>query len=36
MDMLAEKLQMDPVEIRLKNATQCGDVTAHGWENQKL
>jgi len=32
MDMLAEKLQMDPVEISLKNATQCGDVTAHGWE----
>lgn len=31
MDMLAEKLGMDPAEIRLKNATQTGDVTPNGW-----
>jgi CO/xanthine dehydrogenase Mo-binding subunit len=31
MDILAEKLGMDPVDIRLKNATQPGDVSAHGW-----
>ena len=31
MDILAEKLGMDPVEIRLRNATQVNDVTAHGW-----
>jgi len=32
MDMLAEKLGMDPAEFRLKNAVRTGDVTAHGWE----
>jgi CO/xanthine dehydrogenase Mo-binding subunit len=32
MDILAHKLGMDPKEIRLRNATQVGDVTAHGWE----
>ncbi|MBI4317718.1 MAG: xanthine dehydrogenase family protein molybdopterin-binding subunit [Chloroflexi bacterium] len=32
MDIAAEKLGLDPVEIRLKNATRQGDVTAHGWE----
>ncbi len=32
MDMLAEKLGMDPVELRLKNARRVGDVSAHGWE----
>jgi CO/xanthine dehydrogenase Mo-binding subunit len=31
MDILAEKLGMDPLEIRLKNATQRGDVTPNGW-----
>lgn len=31
MDVLAEKLGMDPKDIRLRNATQTGDVTAHGW-----
>jgi CO/xanthine dehydrogenase Mo-binding subunit len=31
MDMLAEKLNMDPSEIRLKNAMQTGDVTINGW-----
>jgi len=32
MDMLAEKLGMDPVELRLKNARRVGEVSAHGWE----
>lgn len=31
MDILAEKLGMDPAEVRLKNATQRGDVTPSGW-----
>ncbi|MBI4321580.1 MAG: xanthine dehydrogenase family protein molybdopterin-binding subunit [Chloroflexi bacterium] len=31
LDMLAEKLGMDPAELRLKNASQTGDVTPHGW-----
>jgi len=30
MDMIAERLEMNPVELRLKNATQTGDVTASG------
>ncbi|HNX29174.1 MAG TPA: xanthine dehydrogenase family protein molybdopterin-binding subunit [Syntrophomonadaceae bacterium] len=30
-DMLAEKINMDPAEIRLKNAMQTGDVTVNGW-----
>lgn len=34
MDMLAEKLGMDPVDIRLVNAVHPGDVSAHGWEIQ--
>ena len=29
-DMIAERLGIDPVELRLKNATQKGDVTASG------
>src|SRR3990172_6027513 len=32
MDMAAEKLNMDPAEIRLKNATKTGDITIHGWK----
>lgn len=32
MDIAAEKLGLDPVEIRLRNATHSGDVTAHGWK----
>ncbi|MBI2988132.1 MAG: molybdopterin-dependent oxidoreductase [Deltaproteobacteria bacterium] len=32
MDMLAEKLAMDPVELRLKNARRVGEISAHGWE----
>ncbi|MBA7704384.1 4-hydroxybenzoyl-CoA reductase subunit alpha [subsurface metagenome] len=30
-DMAAERLGIDPVEIRLKNSSQRGDVTVHGW-----
>ena len=32
MDTLAEALAMDPVDIRLVNASQPGDVTLHGWK----
>ena len=32
LDMIAEKLGMDPVELRFKNASREGDVTVHGWE----
>jgi len=32
MDIIASKLNIDPVEIRLKNANKTGDVTACGWE----
>ncbi|MBI2370276.1 MAG: xanthine dehydrogenase family protein molybdopterin-binding subunit [Deltaproteobacteria bacterium] len=31
-DEVAEALGMDPVELRLRNATEAGDVTVHGWE----
>ena len=31
LDLAAEKLGIDPVELRLRNATQKGDITAHGW-----
>ncbi|MBI4317651.1 MAG: xanthine dehydrogenase family protein molybdopterin-binding subunit [Chloroflexi bacterium] len=31
MDMLAEKLGLDPAEMRLRNVVHTGDVTAHGW-----
>ncbi|MFQ5914986.1 MAG: xanthine dehydrogenase family protein molybdopterin-binding subunit [Nitrospinota bacterium] len=31
MDRLAEELGMDPVELRLKNVNQPGDVTPVGW-----
>jgi len=30
-DMAAERLGIDPVEIRLKNSVQKGDTTVHGW-----
>jgi CO/xanthine dehydrogenase Mo-binding subunit len=30
-DMAAEKLGIDPIEIRLKNSSQKGDTTVHGW-----
>lgn len=32
LDAIAEKLGIDPVELRVKNATREGDVTVHGWE----
>ena len=32
LDMIAEDLGLDPAELRLKNATQSGDVTVHGWK----
>ena len=32
MDELAEKLAIDPMELRMKNATRLGDITAHGCE----
>lgn len=31
LDKLAKEISMDPVEIRLKNASQKGDTTAHQW-----
>lgn len=31
-DIIAEKMGMDPMDIRLKNANQPGDKTVHGWE----
>ena len=31
MDMLAAEIGMDPAEFRLKNASQKGDKTPHGW-----
>jgi len=30
-DIAAEKLGIDPMEIRLKNSSRKGDVTLHGW-----
>lgn len=32
LDRIAKELGIDPAELRLKNATKVGDVTAHGWE----
>jgi CO/xanthine dehydrogenase Mo-binding subunit len=32
LDALAERIGMDPVELRLKNATQTGDTSVHGWK----
>ena len=32
MDMLAEKLGMDPVELRLRNAVRPNEVTLHDWK----
>ena len=31
MDQLAEGIDMDPAEIRLKNAIKTGDTSIHGW-----
>ncbi len=30
-DQLADKLGLDPLEVRMKNATQPGETTIHGW-----
>ena len=30
-DMASEKLGIDPLELRLKNSSQKGDITVHGW-----
>lgn len=32
MDMIAERLGIDPLELRLKNARKRGDVTPFGWK----
>lgn len=32
LDKIAEKLRMDPLEIRLKNANRSGDTTSCGWK----
>lgn len=32
LDMIAERLGIDPIDLRLKNATRQGDITVHGWE----
>ena len=31
-DMVAKEIEMDPVEFRLKNIIQKGDITIHGWQ----
>ncbi len=31
LDAIASRLALDPMELRLKNATRAGDLTAHGW-----
>jgi CO/xanthine dehydrogenase Mo-binding subunit len=36
MDMLAEKLGMDPVEFRLRNAVQPGERTVHDWQHSSV
>ncbi len=32
MDIIAEDLGLDPVEIRLRNARQAGETSPHGWK----
>lgn len=32
LDTAARKLGLDPAEVRLRNATQAGDLTVHGWK----
>ncbi len=32
MDMIADRLQMDPAELRIKNGMASGEVSVHGWE----
>jgi len=36
MDMIAERLNIDPVELRLKNVVSEGEVTPVGWELKSL
>jgi len=31
MDIIADRLGLDPMEVRLKNATKVGDITSAGW-----
>ena len=31
-DIIADRLHLDPCEVRLKNAVHAGDTTAHGWK----
>jgi len=31
-DQVAEKLDIDPAELRLKNSFEDGDISAHGWK----
>jgi CO/xanthine dehydrogenase Mo-binding subunit len=31
LDMAAQKLEIDPLVLRQRNATQKGDITVHGW-----
>jgi len=33
MDMAGEATGLDPTEVRLRNATQVGDVSVHGWRS---
>jgi CO/xanthine dehydrogenase Mo-binding subunit len=32
LDGAAERIQIDPMDLRLKNATQLGDIAIHGWK----
>jgi CO/xanthine dehydrogenase Mo-binding subunit len=32
MDMIAEKLGLDPFELRLRNVVKKGDISIHGWK----
>ena len=32
MDALADAIGMDPAELRLRNCSQAGDTTVHGWK----
>jgi len=34
LDTIAHRLQLDPLEIRLKNAVEAGMTTVHGWKIQ--
>lgn len=32
LDMIAEKIGMDPAELRIRNGVKTGDVSIHGWK----